>query len=472
MLLFRKSLTASQYQQPDDLAHVAAKDGEPAIRKAVAAALNAFRSGLDTKRVAAAVLARNWLGAVDVADVGRLTQDMQRAFLDIGSVYLDAAERGATTISTTLRRAALRKDTRTYQGGDPYAFSILTDDAAAELRQYQDDLIGQMTDDVRQFVHQTVIASVRASGTPEEVATAIRDRIGLNDRLATAVQNYRSMLQGGDPGALGRQLRDTSADAEVLAGGLSQKRIDELVDAYAERAVDYRAATIAQTEATRAANLGLHQAYKQAIARGVFPSTAVKRFWRVSLDERTCPVCVAIALSEAAVAGIGVSQAFMSVDGEIENPPVHVSCRCSVEYRTDLDLLPATQSSFGLPEAAPQANVTRDRVIRNAVAGAPDESVVLVDIAKVDAAWAPTGYRIGPEENFKLGRAKTIIMTLAENAAFNAPRLGVSSIEEMGFIDGRHRFAAMRDLGFEVAPVSMDDESIQNATAAGWIVEQ
>ena len=69
----------------------------------------------------------------------------------------------------------------------------------------------------------------------------------------------------------------------------------------------------------------------------MFHYAAVKQHWKLDLDERTCMVCIGIAAM--AVGGIAIDAMFDSVEGPIEQPPVHPRCRCSLEMRTNLDLV-------------------------------------------------------------------------------------------------------------------------------------
>jgi len=337
-----------------DPALIAALRGEAAIRQAVLEALRAYRASLDTEKLAAAIDARDWIAAIDSADMQTLKDGLARAFVPIAAVYKESAANGAASISELLRKAGHIREARRLayapravtirkaDPDDPYAFEILDDDIAAQLRAYQDQLIVELTQEVRQFVYDTTISGVRAGLDSTAVAATVRDRIGLTSRLAMAVANYRAALERNDTGiSLDRQLRDFTADAEVAAAAapagtrLSQQRIDQLVEAYAQRALDYRAMTIAQTESVRAANRGLHQSYMQAVTQGVFPHAAVTRYWR--LGSNPCPICIAIEALNTD--GVAVDADFVSPDGPIDNPPVHPSCYCSVEYITDLDML-------------------------------------------------------------------------------------------------------------------------------------
>jgi hypothetical protein len=93
------------------------------------------------------------------------------------------------------------------------------------------------------------------------------------------------------------------------------------------------------------------------------------------------------------------------------------------------------------------------------------EELVVVDVAKFDAAWAR-------DRNFHIDKAGTnkIGDRLARIEAFlkTAPMMAASevTVRDTGgviFSDGRHRFAYLRDLGLKHIPVSMDKESVRNA---------
>lgn len=76
----------------------------------------------------------------------------------------------------------------------------------------------------------------------------------------------------------------------------------------------------------------------------------------------------------------------------------------------------------------------------------------------------------GSESSFKLDRAKQFLSELGDNEPWHAPILGVGK-NTLGFEDGRHRFAAMRDLGMTSAPVAMDEQSAAWAKARGLLMD-
>ena len=71
------------------------------------------------------------------------------------------------------------------------------------------------------------------------------------------------------------------------------------------------------------------------------PEEAVKRVWLIDLDDATCPICLSIIDNNPD--GVGLSEDFESEDGPIDDPPVHPNCRCTVQYETNLDLVPEAE---------------------------------------------------------------------------------------------------------------------------------
>lgn len=225
---------------------------------------------------------------------------------------------------------------------DVFNFDRLNAATLARLREYQDALIQQLEDDARLAIQNAVERALEGGLSSDEIVDSVLEVITLTDTQAQYVANYRRQLEAMDPAVLNRQLMSQGAmDAfdEAYAAGesLSAAAIDGLVTDYTDRYETYRAQTIADTETVRAANLGLHDVYNQAVDEGVIPQEAIVRNWQVSLDEKTCPICLSIPDNNPD--GVGIDELFDSDDGPVDDPPVHPNCRCSVEYVTNLDLL-------------------------------------------------------------------------------------------------------------------------------------
>jgi hypothetical protein len=110
----------------------------------------------------------------------------------------------------------------------------------------------------------------------------------------------------------------------------------------------------------------------------------------------------------------------------------------------------------GLPPAAVAKFVP---TLRASDAGQP---TVLMGVAAVDAAWKQEGlgYHIPPgggEDKQKYANAMAFVKrAIAEGIPIEQSRITVDPDGTVGFVDGRHRFAALRDLGVPDIPVSVD----------------
>lgn len=195
-----------------------------------------------------------------------------------------------------------------------------------------------------QGVSQDAAASIRAvllegyqrGLNPRQQAIAIRPFIGLTTQQTRAVQNYRAALESGRyRQALDNVLRDKRYDARTLAAlregrGLSTEQIDTMVNRYAERQLKHRAEMIARSESISAANLGQRETWWQAQQQGLLPET-MRQHWLPAHDERTCKWCPDIPRLNPG--GVRIGTTFASHWGQIEQPPAHTACRCSIGIR-------------------------------------------------------------------------------------------------------------------------------------------
>lgn len=139
----------------------------------------------------------------------------------------------------------------------------------------------------------------------QKFATYLRPVIGLTGKETRAVLNFRDRL---------------------LAEGLSSDKIDIQVKKYAEYLHRARSIRIARTEISYAYNYGEFDAVGKAMDEGYVQGEILK-VWITAEDERTCPFC-----SEMDGETIEYNQTFEGLDGEIECPPLHPNCRCTLGY--------------------------------------------------------------------------------------------------------------------------------------------
>ena len=217
--------------------------------------------------------------------------------------------------------------------GAAMAFDLLSPEAIAFIRTHLFDLITDVSRETRLAIQQVVLKAFQEGGHPYDQARTIRAMIGLTQRQALAVDNYRrSLMSGQYQEALRRSLRDGRYDATLRRmikdnASLTKAQIDKMVERYRERYIKYRAETIARTETLRASNAGLQETWRQAQEQGLLGPN-MKQKWIITPDERLCDLCEETKVLNAA--GVPIGGDFQTPNGPVKRPPLHVSCRCSI----------------------------------------------------------------------------------------------------------------------------------------------
>lgn len=365
---------ASIYQRADSKMRVVAMAFKRAIKRDLKGSLALLGRDLDTEKAVQMGRAGLWGQIAHEAIDWRHFREVLKAVFDrIATCYETGARLGVDRINAAHRRRGQRVRFGKKEGpggpgpvkggmpprgdaasldelfdlskavADRFNFDRFDPGTQAWLKAEQDRLIADLEDQARSTISTVVLDTVRAGQTPAQSVETIQSVIGLTDTQAKAVLNYRRMVGELDPGALARQLRSTQYDAaykRAMEDGtaLGDELVDEMVQAYAENYLAYRADTIAQTEAVRASNAGLQDSYEQAIERGALPAEAVRQYWKVSMLENTCEICLSI--PDMNPDGVAVGDEFASIDGPQDAPPIHPRCLCELEFITDLDLVP------------------------------------------------------------------------------------------------------------------------------------
>ncbi len=213
-------------------------------------------------------------------------------------------------------------------------FDLVNPQSLAWIDGSAGELVREITEDTRSTIRMLMRRAFQDGVTPAETARLLRATIGLTDRGANAVYNYRAWLagKGTDPLA---GLSQTDIERLLRGGmrrnqiprlqrtGLSADRIDQLVDGYRRRLIRERAETIARTELLGAANQGTWLLWSQAVDQGLLPKLA-RKVWIDTGDGRTCDGCRA-----AAGQVVPWDQPFSTMYGPVMMPPGHPRCRCT-----------------------------------------------------------------------------------------------------------------------------------------------
>lgn len=253
--------------------------------------------------------------------------------------------------------------------GAAFAFDRLNPTLIRWLQTYSLGLIRQISDSTREGIRTYLIAGMNEGANPKDVARQIKQVVGLTEKQSQAVANYRRELEtfhqrrtgggyavGSKPdkvngtqvfrpdddglpmdGITERRLRDFRYDGQLQRAmqtgkPLTPEQIDKMVAAYARKYKAFRARTIARTEAIRANNMGIQEAWRQAIESGKVSESLVRRQWIVARDERLCEICAPIPRLNPKV-GVKQGQPFATPKGPMSMPPAHPNCRCTMVIR-------------------------------------------------------------------------------------------------------------------------------------------
>lgn len=326
---------------------------EPQLARAILSGLKQMGDDLDLDLIVSA------LESGDVSKViAALAIDPKTAFPALspalqGGVYAAGAATAAT-ISLS---------------GTAFAFDQLNPRLITWLQTYNLGLIRQITDSTKEAVRSMLTTGMTAGSNPKEVARQIKEVVGLTERQAKAVANYRKELETfhlkRTAGAYGlgnkvslvngtqvtvldddglntdgineRRLRDFRFDGQLRRAvetgvPLKPEQIDKMVAAYQRKYLAYRSRTIARTEALRTTNMGVQDAWRQAVEDGKMDEALVRRQWIVARDERLCEWCSPIPKMNPK-RGVRLDKPFATPKGPVTLPPVHPNCRCTVFIR-------------------------------------------------------------------------------------------------------------------------------------------
>lgn len=264
--------------------HAFADKLRPTVRRQFLQAVEALRDTVTLDDLVASV-AQGRIGVRLEAKLAGLSTELRAAVATVNRIFDDALQRTERELDQRYR-LQLRFDIV-----NPRALT-----AAARGAQ----LVRDVTDTTRRGIQATITRSIREGIPPDEAARLIRPTIGLTDRQAMAVVNYRFSL---------------------LEAGSTPTAVAKAAEAYAAKLLRQRSETIARTETIKAGREGRNETWRQARAEGLLPDDP-KRRWVVTDDDRLCPACEKLQGIE-----VGLDEAFPRGGGD--GPPLHPKCRCT-----------------------------------------------------------------------------------------------------------------------------------------------
>lgn len=227
-----------------------------------------------------------------------------------------------------------------------FVFDVQNPRALQAIANAELNLIRQISTSTREGIRRYLTFQLDQGANPRALIPQLAGRmlgerrvggvIGLTDRQALAVANYRNALERGSLEALQRKLRDKRFDASVRAaakGGpsLSAEQVNTMVTRYESRYLAYRAETIARTESIGALAVGRKAGWDSAIDAGAVDGDSLTKMWQTAEDERVRPAHEIMNKTK-----VGYHEEFILLDpktgrptGETTwGPPYDVNCRC------------------------------------------------------------------------------------------------------------------------------------------------
>lgn len=302
------------------------------LRKLVEAQTHQFASGFS-------LLVRDIKSSLDletIADLletGRfeeaLTEALRRAPA-LGGLYTDAFIAAAKDTAEFLNRN-LEFLVVSFDQTNPFAMQV--------ARENQLRLVREFTQSQVRATREAILEGIRTGANPIQQARNFKDSIGLTEHQVKAVNNYKRLLSEGDKAVFDRALRDKRFDSVIRRAieegkPLTRTQINRMVDRYRERFIDFRARTIARTEALGSVHSGNLAMYEQAIAAGLDPNSLSEE-WETALDER-------VRGSHSSMHGqiVNFGERFVSGRGNTTLhpggfgiPEEDIQCRCAVGTR-------------------------------------------------------------------------------------------------------------------------------------------
>jgi len=234
-------------------------------------------------------------------------------------------------------------------------FNIRNPQAEAWLRSHSAEFIQEIIADQRTMIRGYLSDGMQRGLNPRTVALDLVGRInretgkreggtiGLTSTQEGWVRAYADELENNPRAALDRALRDKRFDAAVKRAADAKESVPaelraKMVTAYRNRALRFRAESIARTEAMAALHQAQDEALDQAVQSGALTSDAISEVWRTARDanvrdSHSSMEGQTVKRGQMFVTGAGVH---LRYPGDPEAPANEiVRCRCFREIKVD-----------------------------------------------------------------------------------------------------------------------------------------
>ncbi len=240
-------------------------------------------------------------GALDLETLTQLIATGRTGEILRGLDQVDLTDAQAIIVEALAAGAAL--GTKAIKGA--YRFDVTNTAALEAADALAADLLTAASDETKAIVRRLITRAYREQITARDTARMVKDVVGLNDRQATALANFR---------------------AGLVEDGVGDDAIAKQVGAYGKRLLTQRSKMIARTEIHKASHRGQHTLWKEAVKAGRLNPARARRFWIP--NDNACPWCEEIAdINED---GVTIDGQFLTPDGDMIDGPEdsHPQCEC------------------------------------------------------------------------------------------------------------------------------------------------
>lgn len=296
----------------------------------------------------------------DVAEYGRVVLDtlaarsdaIERALMD---AFVASGDAAAIEIGNDLARAYRRVGKSVTKADAPLPSDVAlrfrfdrTDPRAVDwVRRESGAMITNMVRSEQEAIRTIIDASFSAQQTVQQTGSGIFAQLrtvtpsaGAREFADTLGSNLNGLTARYEQAVINRV--QSLGDDLAARGVTGTKALDQMRkegDRYAERLRRARSKTIARTERMRAHNQARLLSFQQAVDSGIASAEYSRKQWKTGPFD-VCPVCVAMQGAESKV-----NEAFTLPNGsQVEAPPAHPNCRCTMTMRTDTRLYDPPQN--------------------------------------------------------------------------------------------------------------------------------
>jgi len=272
---------------------------EPTLRRRFLKAVKGLKGLVDLEALADALRVQSTAEALWATHPEKWSSHLESAAAILPRAF---AQGGQVSASILADQLGLKPDMMRFDLTNPRAVQW--------ARKESSRLIVEVSESVRESVRRVIAAGFGEGIPPADSARVIRTIVGLTDRQAMAVINYRFGL---------------------LEAGRTPAAVARLGERYSRKLLNLRARTIARTETIASSCRGQHELWRQATDKGLLDRDKTWREWlyrELPMKDGTfCQICQPMAGQK-----VGLEEPFTTGDGrEVMMPPeTHPSCRCSV----------------------------------------------------------------------------------------------------------------------------------------------